>query len=187
MRTTRKCPARARRWLVAAATALALATLVAPTVSAGPGGQRRLEMAWYEGHELTFLQPSLFSAKPNGGVLACFGLGPDLSGIERPTQPLYVIFDDTATQDHCDGQPDVLRHEHVLPVAPGDPGYTAAWRLVLLVEATPGSIDLGTHPFTSAAQVHAALNAGTLVDVTAALAPGPPVTMIGPVVGGDHR
>jgi hypothetical protein len=165
--------------------ALALAAVVTSTVSAGPGGRLRLERAWYGGHELTFLQPSLFSADPNGGVLACFGLGPDLAGIDRPTQPLYVIFDATATEDHCDGQPGVLRHDHVLPVAPGDPGYTGAWRLVLLVEATPGSIDLAAHPITSAAQVQAALAAGTLVDVTALLAPGGPVTMVAPVVGGS--
>ena len=73
--------------------------------SAGKGGQLRIEPAWYQGHEITFLQPSLFSANLNGGAVACFGLGPDPSGIDPPTQPRYVIFDDTATQDHCDGQP----------------------------------------------------------------------------------
>jgi len=155
------------------------------TAYAGSGGQLRIEKAWYAGHEIRFLQPSLFSANPNGGVLACFGLGPDLSGISRPTQPLFVIFDDTATEDHCDGQPGVLRHDHVLPVAPGDRGYTGAWTLVLLVEATPGSIDLATHPITTAAQVRAALDAGTLLDVTSALAPGGPVKMVAPVIGGS--
>jgi hypothetical protein len=173
------------RWLAATVAALAAAVLLAGTAYAGSGGQLRIEKAWYAGHEITFLQPSLFSANPNGGVLACFGLGPDLSGISRPTQPLYVIFDDTATEDHCDGQPDVLRHDHVLPVAPGDRGYTGAWTLVLLVETTPGSIDLATHPITTAAQVRAALNAGTLIDVTSALAPGGPVKMVAPVIGGS--
>ncbi len=116
-----------RRRLAAAVVAVALAGLLAAAVSAGTGGQLRIEKAWYDGHEVTFLQPSLFSANPNGGVLACFGLGPDLAAVERPTQPLYVIFDDSATQDHCDGQPNLLRHDHVLPVAPGDPAYTGAW------------------------------------------------------------
>lgn len=167
-------------------TVLALAGVLATAAFAGSGGQLRIEKGWYAGHEVTFLQPSLFSANTNGGTLACFGLGPDLSGIDRPTQPLYVIFDDTATQDHCDGQPSVLRHDHVLPVAPGDPGYTGAWRLVLLVESRPGSVDLATHPFTTAAQVRAALAAGTLVDVTDVLAPGGPVTMIAPVIGGSR-
>src|SRR6266704_3119640 len=173
------------RWLAATVAALAAAVLLAGTAYAGSGGQLRIEKAWYAGHEITFLQPSVFSANPNGGVLACFGLGPDLSGISRPTQPLFVIFDDTATEDHCDGQPGVLRHDHVLPVAPGDRGYTGAWTLVLLVETTPASIDLATHPITTAAQVRAALDAGTLLDVTSTLAPGGPVKMIAPVIGGS--
>ena len=172
------------RWLTVV-VAFAAAGLLVSAALAGPGGHRRIERAWYQGHLVTFVQPSVFSANPNGGVLACFGLGPDLSGINRPTQPLYVIFDDTATQDHCDGQPNVLRHDHVLPVAPGDPGYTGAWTLVLLVEAVPGSIDLAATPFTSAEQVQAALAAGALVDVTSVLAPGGPVRMIAPVIGGS--
>jgi hypothetical protein len=117
--------------------------------------------------------------------LACFGLGPDMLGISRPTQPLYVIFEDTATQDHCDGQPNVLRHDHVLPVAPGDRGYTGRGRLNLLVEATPGSINLATNPITTAEQVRAALAAGTLIDVTSVLESGGPVNMVAPVIGGS--
>lgn len=173
------------RRLLCLVAAIAAAALMTGTAHAGPGGQLRIEKTWYDGHEVTFLQPSVFSANPNGGVLACFGLGPDISRVPRPTQPLYVIFDGTATQDHCDGQPDVLRHDHILPVAPGDRGYTGAWTLTLLVEATPGSRDLATHPITTAAQVQAALAAGTLVDVTSTLAPGGPVTMVAPVIGGS--
>jgi len=175
---------RQRRWLATLVAALMIAAFTAAPALAGRGGALRIEPGWYDGHAVSFLQPSLFSSNPNGGVLACFGLGPNLAGIVRPTQPLYVIFDSTATQDHCDGQPDVLRHDHILPVAPGDPGYTGAWTLVLLVEATPGSIDLATNPITSAAEVHAALTSGTLIDVTAALAPGGPVRMVAPVIGG---
>lgn len=168
--------------LAVAGAGLALAVVPAAAAHAGSGGHLRIEKAYYQGSEVSFLQPSVFSANPNGGTLACFGLGPDLAGIGRPTQPLYVIFDATATQDHCDGAPDVLRHDHVLSVAPGDPGYTAAWTLVLLVEATPSSIDLAAHPFTDARQVRDALAAGELVDVTSALAPGGPVDMVAPVV-----
>lgn len=170
--------------LATVTAALAVLALPAGTAHAGTGGQLRIEKAWYDGNKITFLQPSVFSADPNGGVLACFGLGPDLSTIQRPTQPLYVIFDDTATQDHCTGQPSALRHDHVLSVAPGDPGYTGAWTLVLLVEASPGNIDLATHPLTSAAKVQNAINSGQLLDVTAALAPNRPVDMVAPVVGG---
>ena len=78
-----------------------------------------------------------------------------------------------------------MRHDHILPVAPGDRGYTGAWTLDLVVEATPGSIDLATHPITTAAQVRAALAAGTLIDVTSTLAPGGPVKMVAPVIGGS--
>ncbi|HZC73012.1 MAG TPA: hypothetical protein VE442_20105 [Jatrophihabitans sp.] len=171
--------------LAVAAAAFTLVLLPASAAHAGSGGHLRIEKAWYHGHEVTFLQPSVFSANSNGGTLACFGLGPDLTGISRPTQPLYVVFDDTATQDHCDGQPNVLRHDHILPVAPGDPGYTGAWTLVLLVEASPGSIDLATHPLTSAAQVQNAIANGRLVDVTSVLAPNGPVSMVAPVIGGS--
>ena len=87
------------RWLAATVAALAAAVLLAGTAYAGSGGQLRIEKAWYAGHEITFLQPSLFSANPNGGVLACFGLGPDLSGVSRPTQPLFVIFDYSTVPD----------------------------------------------------------------------------------------
>jgi hypothetical protein len=169
-------------WVAAALVAAVL--LVAGPAPAGSGGQRRIETAWYAGNLVTFLQPSLFSANPNGGVLGCFGLGPDLTGIDRPTAPLYVIFDDTATQDHCDGQPTEFRHEHVLSAAPGDPSYNGAWTLVLLVEKDPGSIDLGTHPFTTEAQVRQAINDGTLVDVTSIFSPAGPPRMVAPVIGG---
>jgi hypothetical protein len=172
-----------RHRIAVAAVAVVGAAIAATTAAAGSGGTLRIEPAWYDGHQVTFLQPSLFSANPNGGVLGCFGLGPDLAGINRPTSPLYVIFDDTATQDHCDGDPTAFRHEHVLSVAPGDPGYTGAWTLVLLVETNPGSIDLASHPFTTAQQVTAAIAAGTLLDVTSVFSPDAPPTMIGPVIG----
>jgi len=171
--------------IVAVVVALAALTQATAPVFAGRGGALRIESAWYEGRELTFLQPNVFSANPNGGVLACFGLGPDLAGITRPTQPLYVIFDDSATQDHCDGQPGLLRHDHVLSAAPGGRAYTGAWQLVLLIESVPGSRDLANDPITSTAEVQAALDDGTLLDVTSILAPGGAVRMVAPVVAGS--
>lgn len=173
-----------KRIICISALLLLSVALVPGSASAGSGGRLRLEPGWYAGHQVTFLQPSVFSAKPNGGVFFCFGLGPDISGVNRPTAPLYVILDQTATQDHCDGDPNALRHDHVLSVAPGDRGYTGAWTLHLLVEAVPGSVDLATSPFTDAAQVRNALTAGTLVDVSSILAPAP-VTMVAPVIGGS--
>lgn len=166
------------------AVVMAITMPAAAPAFAAPGGRLRIEPAWYDGQKVNFVQPAVFSADPNGGTLACFGLGPDLSGITRPFAPLYVIFDDTATQDHCDGQPTVFRHDHVLSVAPGDPGYTGAWTLVLLIEARPGMIDLASTPITSEVQVKALLADGSLIDVTSTLAPGGPVHMVAPVIAG---
>src|SRR2546421_782586 len=149
---------------MAAVLAIAVAAVVGHAGAAGAasGGQLRIEPGWYAGHHVSFLQPSLFSSKPNGGTFACFGLGPDLTGINRPTAALYVIVDPSATQDHCDGDPTTLRHDHVLSVAPGDPGYTGAWTLVFLVAAPGHTLDLTNHPLTSAAQVQAAMDSGEL-------------------------
>jgi hypothetical protein len=174
-----------RQRIAIAAVVVFGAAFAAGTAGAGSGGSLRIEPGWYEGRQVAFLQPSVFSAKPNGGVLGCFGLGPDLARVNRPTRPLYVIFDQTATQDHCDGDPTAFRHDHVLSVAPGDPGYTGAWTLVLLVETRPGSIDLASDPLTRAEQVTAALAAGTLADVTSLFSPDAPPTMVAPVIGGS--
>src|SRR3954452_12283169 len=92
---------------MAAVLAVAVAAVLGQAGAAGAasGGQLRIEPGWYAGHHVSFLQPSVFSSKPNGGTFACFGLGPNLTGIDRPTAPLYVIVDPSATQDHCDGDP----------------------------------------------------------------------------------
>ena len=55
-----------------------------------------------------------------------------LAYVTRCADPtLYVILNDFATQDHCDGDPTALRHDHVLSTVPG------AHRLHGLVEADP--------------------------------------------------
>jgi len=151
----------------------------AGTAGAASGGELRIEPGWYAGHHVSFLQPSVFSAKPNGGTFACFGLGPDLTGIDRPTAPLYVIVDPSATQDHCDGDPTSLRHDHVLSVAPGDAGYTGAWTLVFLVAGPGHTLDLANHPITDAAAVQAALASGELTTLPTGV-----VQMVAPVIGG---
>jgi len=177
---------RLHRWMAPLAAASLILAIAAPA-AAGQGGQLRIETGWYKGSEISFLQPSLFSSKPNGGMLGCFGLGPDLSRTDRPAAPLYVIFDSTAAEDHCDGDPSAFRHEHVLPVAPGDPGYTGAWRLVLLVEANASSRNLASDPFTNEQEVLDGMQDGSLLDVTALFAPDGPVIMVGPVIGGGSR
>src|SRR4051794_1833444 len=82
--------------LAIAAAALALVVLPASAAYAGSGGRLRIETAWYHGSEVTFLQPSLFSANPNGGGPGCFGLGPDLGGIDPPARPPCAGFGRTA-------------------------------------------------------------------------------------------
>ena len=136
----------------------------------------RIEDAFYNGQTVQFIQPAVFSADTNGGTFACFGLGPDLTGTSRAavTPTLYVILNDFATQDHCDGDPTAARHDHVLSTIPGQPGYTASWKLIL---AVPGpNFNSSDMPYTSVAAVQAGVAAHELVLVD------PGVTMIAPVV-----
>ena len=161
---------------IAAAGAIA-AALVAGTAVAG---QPRVEAAFYNGHVVQFLQPAVFSADPNGATFACFGLGPNLAATSRsaPTPALYVILNNFATQDHCDGDATALRHDHVLSTVPGQSGYTGSWSLIL---AVPGpNFNPADMPFTSVAQVQAGVAAGELVLADVG------VQMIAPVIGGAH-
>jgi hypothetical protein len=159
-----------------AATAVAALSLILATGGAMAG--TRVEDAWYNGQAVQFLQPAVFSADPNGGTFACFGLGPDLSANHRsaPAPTLYVVLNDFATQDHCDGDPTMLRHDHVLSTAPGHPGYSGSWTLIL---AVPGpNFDAGLMPYTSVSAVLAGVAAGQLV------LQDPGVQILGPVTGG---
>lgn len=165
------------RFARTAAAGVIAAALVAGTAVAG---QPRVEAAFYNGQVVQFLQPAVLSADPNGGTFACFGLGPNLAETSRsaPTPALYVILNDFATQDHCDGDATALRHDHVLSTAPGQPGYTGSWSLIL---AVPGpAFDSADMPYTSVAQVQAGVAAGELVLVDAG------AQMIAPVIGGAH-
>jgi hypothetical protein len=162
--------------LAVAASAIAAALVAGTAVAAQP----RVEDGFYNGQVVQFLQPAVFSADTNGATFACFGLGPNLADTSRsaPTPTLYVILNDFATQDHCDGDATALRHDHVLSTAPGHPGYTGSWSLVL---AVPGpAFDPAEMPYTSVAQVQAGVAAGELVLVN------PDVQMIAPVVGGAN-
>src|SRR5512142_2081175 len=101
--------------------AMSLAAIAAILISATALAGTRVEDAFYNGQTVQFIQPAVFSADPNGGTFACFGLGPDLTGTNRSavTPTLYVILNDFATQDHCDGDATALRHDHVLSTVPG--------------------------------------------------------------------
>ena len=86
-----------------------------------------------------------------------------------------VILNDAATEDHCDGDATLLRHDHVLSTAPGHAGYTGSWTLML---AVPGpNFDAAAMPYTSVSEVLAGVAAGELALVD------PGVRMIAPVVG----
>lgn len=165
-----------RVFWVLAVGAVSLVAGAVPVAAQPPAGQLGVETGYYDGHTVTFLQPSATSSNPNQGQFFCFPLGPDLSGGNRaaaaPT--LYVILAPGATQHSCpDGS---LRHDHVLTTAPGSPGYTGAWSLVL-VEPTNTFVP-AEMPFTSAAAVQAALAAGQVALVETG------VRIIAPVVGG---
>ena len=165
------------RVAVIAGTLAVVSLSFSSTATAGPP---RLEAAWFQGRLVHFVQPAVFSADGNGGSFACFGLGPDLPKTSRSaaTPPLYVILNDYATQDHCDGDATALRHDHVLSTAPGRPGYTGSWALIL---AVPGpAFDPADMPFTSVAQVQSGVASGELVLVSTG------ATMIAPVIGGAH-
>jgi len=81
----------------AAAAAVAAALVAGPAAAGGP----RIETAFYNGQVVEFLQPAVFSAKPNGGIFACFGLGPDLTradaDLERCVELLRAYDDPDAT------------------------------------------------------------------------------------------
>ena len=160
-----KCIARA-------GAAVGLALIIATSgVAAGEP-----ETAWFDGHQVGFRIPSGDSSNPNQYVFACFTVGPDLSKTNRsaPAPIMYVVVNDYATGHHCPGDPTLLRHDHVLTTAPGHPGYTASWTIVL---ALPGpNFDPAAMPYTSAATVQAGVDAGQLVLVNAGFRTVAPVS-----------
>jgi hypothetical protein len=165
-----------RRLLAASIAVLTIAGSVAGSALAGP----RTELGFYEGSIVRFIQPAVFSSDANQATFGCFGLGPDLAATHRsaPAPILYVILNDYATQDHCDGDPTAARHDHVLSTAPGHPGYTGSWSIVF---AVPGpQFDPADMPYTTVAQVLGGVAAGELVLVD------PGVRFIAPVIGGAN-
>jgi len=155
-----------------AGAAVGLALIVATSgVAAGEP-----ETAWFDGHQVGFRIPAGDSSDPNQYTFACFSVGPDLSRTNRsaPAPIMYVVVNDYATGHHCPGDPTLLRHDHVLTTAPGHPGYTASWTIVL---ALPGpKFDSADMPYTSAAAVQAGVDAGQLVLVNAGFRTVAPVS-----------
>jgi hypothetical protein len=158
---------------VAAAAAAAALTVIVGATGVNAGGS---EPAWFDGHQVAFRIPAGNSSDSNQFVFACFSVGPDLSTTSRsaPAPIMYVVVNDYATGHHCPGDPTALRHDHVLTTAPGHPGYTASWTIVL---ALPGpNFDPAAMPYTSGAAVEAGVAAGQLVLLNAGFRTIAPVT-----------
>lgn len=167
---------RPRFCLVALSSVLALLLDGGSAAALAPPGVLEYEPSYYEGRTVVIQIPSATSANPNQAHFACFALGPDLSRTKRsaPAPALYVILAPGATQVACpDG---TLRHDHVLSVVPGSPDYTGAWTIVL---AVPGpAFDASNMPYTSVAEVNAAVAASQVILVDTG------ITFVAPVVGG---
>jgi hypothetical protein len=146
--------------LATAATAAALAGVAASGVGGGP----LLEPTYYDGKQVGLLVPSGSSHNPNQvvGGGGCFPLGPDMSATGRDEAAvLYALFVPGATQYGFQCANPALRHDHVIAVAPGDSGYSGAWRVW---RVTPGpSFSVADMPYTTAADVEAGIAAGKLV------------------------
>jgi hypothetical protein len=149
--------------LVRAIWAAIFVMTIGATAVTATGG----ETAWFNGEQVTFRIPAGDSNDPNQFVFACFTVGPDLSNTSRsaPAPIMYVVVNDYATGHHCPGDPTALRHDHVLTTAPGHPGYTASWTIVL---ALPGpNFTPAAMPYTSAAAVEVGVASEQLVLVDA--------------------
>lgn len=168
-------PLQLRLAFPAALTALLLAGT--PALALAPAGTLEYEPSYFEGGQVVIQIAGATSQNPNQAHFACFALGPDLARSSRAASapPLYVVLAPGATQVACpDG---TLRHDHVLSAAPGSPGYTGTWQIVL---ATPGAaFDISSMPYTSVAEILAGVGAGELVLTDTE------IDFVGPVVGGN--
>lgn len=174
---------RAARAVLAVAALFAALVVMAPSASYAAHGGPEVFPAYYEGTVVSLMMgPSGNSSNPNqvfGGGPGCFGLGPDMAGTSRrgDVPVMYTLFVPGATQMSCPNGS--ARHDMVLTAVPGDPGYQPAVRIVrCLPGPTWADPSVGpAFPFTSAAEVEAAIAAGKL-----SCAPPSPVRMA-PVVG----
>lgn len=173
---------RRTRGLAWAVAVVAIVAVSAPSPSYGLHGEPEIFPAYYNDTVVSLMMgPSGNSANPNQvfGGINCFGLGPNMGETSRRSDVpiMYTLFVPGATQMSCpDG---TLRHDMVLTSVPGEPGYQPAVRIV---RCTPGrnwgDPAVGpAFPFTSAAEVQAAIASGKL-----SCSPPSPIRMA-PVVG----
>lgn len=158
--------------------AVTVAVLAATALSADGGPL--LEPSYYEGSEVGLLVPSGSSHNRNQvvGSAGCFPLGPDMAATGRDkTAVLYALFVSGATQYGFQCANPAFRHDHVITAAPGDPGYSAAWRVW---RVSPGpNFSAADMPYTSAAQVNAGIATGKLVAVDTGFEFRAPVVPLG--------
>jgi len=153
-----------RSALTAVAGSLAVAALATgvPTAAYAHHGGPEIFPAYYDDTVVSFLMgPSGNSQNPHQAPGGCFGLGPDMADTSRhdDVPVMYTIFVPEATQMSCAGG--VGMHDMVLTAVPGDPGYQPAVRIRRCL-AGP-NYATADFPFTSAAEVEAAIAAGQLV------------------------
>jgi hypothetical protein len=153
-----------RTTITIALAAAAVATAALAGAATGGDGGPLLEPAYYDGTQVGLLVPSGSSHNPNQvvGGGGCFPLGPDMGATGREEAAvLYALFVPGATQYGFQCANPALRHDHVIAVAPGDPGYSGAWRVW---RVAPGpNFSVAEMPYTTATDVEAGIAAGELV------------------------
>ena len=153
-----------KRTIAIGFAAVAVMVTVLAGVAISAGGGPLLEPTYYEGTEVGLLVPSGASHNPNQvfGGGGCFPLGPDMAQTGREkTAVLYALFVPGATQYGFQCANPALRHDHVITTAPGESGYSGAWRVW---RVTPGPrFSVAEMPYTTEEQVQAGIAAGKLV------------------------
>jgi hypothetical protein len=162
MNTTPHVVRHSHRRVALLISVLALLLLPASVLATHDGNTPEKWPVYYEGQEITVMSgPSGNSQNPNQLPNYCFGPGPDFRENKNlaGTPIVYVLLVTGATQMYCpDGVS--LRHDMVLTVAPGDPGYKPFVAFVYCFEDT--NFDVAAMPYTSAAAVEAARTARAL-------------------------
>ena len=119
-----------------------------------------LEPVYYDGRELIAVLAAAASSDPNQLHVLCFNFGHDFNPTDQDqlADPVYIIFAPGAHQHSCpDGS---VVHDHVVGVAPGDPGYTGFYRITPVFALE--NFNPGRMPITSVAAMQAAVDAGEM-------------------------
>jgi hypothetical protein len=141
--------------------------LLATSVSATSAGSAPAKWpVWYEGQEIMALVgPSSNSHNPNQLPNLCWGSGSGPNFTDNQDYDgmpiVYVLLTTGATQMYCNIEGlEWLTHDMVLTAAPGDLGYRPFMAFIYCWEGA--YFDAAAMPYTSAAAVEAARDAGAL-------------------------